>query len=129
MKVYALIAALFVAGLTASLGLGATRDHNDGTTSTSTSTSTSTTPVHPHCQAVALGGPASAGSVAFTAAHTSHNAAKLAGTSVTLTIPSGARVMAVACTDANGALTLRSLRVVNHVAGPKHEGHDKPPHH
>jgi hypothetical protein len=111
MRIKALIAALFVAGFTASIGLGATRDHgggDDGTTTTSTVTTTT-----PHCQAVVLAGAASSGSVAFKAAHTSKNAAKLAGTAVTLTISSGAHVVAVACTGADGALTLRSLRVVN----------------
>jgi hypothetical protein len=115
MKIKALIAALFVAGFTASIGLGATRDHgsDDGTTTTtSTSTVTTTTPKAPRCKAVALSGAATGGSAAFKATHTSKNAAKLAGTAVTLTIPAGARVAAVACTDANGVLTLRSLRVV-----------------
>src|SRR3954447_11786699 len=135
MKIKALIAALFVAGFTASIGLGATRDHgsDDGTTTTSTVTTTTTTPKAPRCKAVALSGAATAGSVAFKAAHTSKNAAKLAGTAVTLSIPAGARVAAVACIDANGALTLRSLRIVNPQAhhldhgpadthhGPKHE--------
>ena len=111
MRIKALITALFVAGFTASIGLGATRDHG-GDDATTTSTVT-TTGEHPHCKAVALAGAASSGSVAFKASHTSKNAANLAGTAVTLSIPAGARVAAVACTDANGALTLRSLRVIN----------------
>jgi hypothetical protein len=122
MKIKALFAALLVAGFTASIGLGATRDHgsDDGTTTTSTSTVTTTTQ-HPRCHAVALSGAASSGTVAFKAAHTSKNAAKLANTAVTLSIPAGARVVAVACTDANGALTLRSLHVG--VAPPHHAEH------
>jgi hypothetical protein len=117
MRIYALIAALFVAGLTASFALGATSRHGDGTTTTGT-----TTTPHPKCQAVALSGAASSGSVAFAAKHTSKNAAKLAGTNVTLAIPSGARVLAIACTDASGALTLRSLTVVSGLVHPVAHG-------
>jgi hypothetical protein len=114
MKIKALIAALFVAGFTASIGLGATRDHgsDDGTTTTSTTSTGTTTTTAPRCRAVALSGAATSGSVAFQAKHASKNAAKLVGTAVTLSIPAGARVAAVACMGTNGVLTLRSLRVV-----------------
>jgi hypothetical protein len=112
MKIKALIAALFVAGLTASIGLGATREHgDDGTTTTKTSTVTK----EPRCQAVGLAGAATSGSVAFTASHTSKNAAKFKGTAVTLAVPAGSRVVAVACVGADGTLTLRSLRIVSKV--------------
>jgi hypothetical protein len=113
MKIKALIAALFVAGLTASIGLGATREHGgDGTTATTT-TKTSTVTREPRCQAVGLAGAATSGSVAFTATHTSKNGVKFAGKAVTLSVPAGARVVAVACANADGTLTLRSLRVVS----------------
>src|SRR5436190_14753774 len=109
MKIKALLAVFLVAGFASSLALGATgRRGDDGTTTSSTTTSTVE---RPKCKPVALGGKASAGSVAFTATRTSKNAAKLANTTVTLTIPAGARIVAVACTDANGALTLRQLHV------------------
>jgi hypothetical protein len=124
MKIYALIAALCVAGLTASFALGSTRDGGGGTTTTSTTTTT--TPKQ-RCQPVSLGGAASAGSVAFTASKTSKNARKLVNTAVALTIPAGARVMAVACTDAAGALTLRSLRVVVKQAGGSGDGKARGP--
>jgi hypothetical protein len=116
MKVKALILALFVAGVMASIAVGATRDHGDDGTTTTRTVSTGTTPTpEPRCKAVGLAGLASSGSVAFTATHTSKNGAKFANTAVTLSIPAGARVVAVACVDASGALTLRSLRVVNKV--------------
>jgi hypothetical protein len=71
---------------------------------------------------VGLAGAASSGSVAFKATRTSKNAAKLVGTAVTLSIPAGARVVAVACMGDNGALTLRSLRVINSPEHPLEHG-------
>lgn len=108
MKLYALLAALCVAGLTASFALGATRD-DGGTTSTSTTT---TTTGKQRCRPVELGGQASAGSFTLTVSKTSRGARKLANTAVTLTIPAGSRATAIACMDSTGALTLRSLRVL-----------------
>jgi len=105
----AFVVALACLGLGASLGLGATRDRGDDGDRTTTRTA-------PACVRVTLGGPATSGSVAFTAARTSENARNLAGKAVTLSVPAGARVLAVACRT-NGTLTLRSLRVT--VAPPK----------
>jgi hypothetical protein len=121
MKLKALLTALFLAGVTASLALGAAgQARDDGTTSTVTSTTEKT-----RCKPVMLAGPANAGSVAFTAAKTSKSGQKLAGSAVTLAIPAGARVLAVACTDASGALTLRSLRVGAAPRGRKPGGKEK----
>jgi hypothetical protein len=122
MKIKALLTALFLAGLTASLALGATgQSRDEGTT---TSTVTTTTAKKAKCHSVTLAGDASAGSVAFKATKASKSGKALVGTNVTLAIPAGARVQAVACTDASGALTLRSLHVGVKKA-PKLQGEGK----
>jgi hypothetical protein len=123
MKVKALLAALFVAGVSASLALGATAHHRDGTTSTSTVASTTTTTEHQHCHSVALAGAATSGTVAFKVDQTSKSGEKLVGSAVTVNIPAGAHVLAIACTDASGALTLRSLNVGHGHKGPGLEHH------
>ncbi len=65
----------------------------------------------PACQNVVLMGSNGSGSVALTVSRASHNGASLVGKQVTLAIPAGARVNALACIDSAGALTLRSVRV------------------
>ena len=131
MKIKALLTALFVAGVMSSLALGATADHHDGehhatTVTVTTSTHTTTTP-KPACHHVALRGTATAGSVSLTVTGGHDEKVNLAGTSVTLTIPVGARVVASVCRDANGAFTVRSLQVQAKQEKPKPK-HDEDHH-
>jgi hypothetical protein len=107
-----------------SLALGATADHHDGkhhatTVTVTTSTHTTTTPKPPPCHHIALRGTATGGSVSLTVTGGHDEKVNLAGTSVTLTIPVGARVVASVCKDANGALMVRSLQLQAKQEKPK----------
>ena len=108
MKLKALLAVLFVAGLAASLALAASpKPSKPGAKTASTTTTTSK---KPKCQQVELKGNGAAGSVSFTVQKANKRGRSLVGTSVTLSIPAGAKVKAKACSS-GGALTLRDLHV------------------
>ena len=106
MKLKALLAVLFVAGLAASLALAASPKPQKTTTTTTTTTSKK-----PKCQQVELKGNATSGSVAFTVVKANKRGRSLVGTSVTLTVPAGGKIKAKACSGEGGALTLRDLHV------------------
>jgi hypothetical protein len=107
MRISALLTALFVAGLVASLALASpTKQPKPQTTSTTTTASTK-----PKCNQVELKGSALAGSVSFTVTKANKRGRDLVGTAVTLLVPSGAKVKAKACSAEGGALTLRDLHV------------------
>ena len=109
MKLKALLAVLFVAGLAASLALAASpKPSQPGAKTASTTTTTSK---KPKCQQVELKGNATAGSVAFTVLKANKRGRSLVGTSVTLVVPADGKVKAKACSDGGGALTLRDLHV------------------
>ena len=105
MKIKALLLmALFALGLTASLALASPSKR-----STEAQTTT-TTPEKPKCDQVELKGTATSGSVAFTVTKANKRGQSLVGTTVTLAIPSGARIKAKACMTGS-TLTLRDLHV------------------
>ena len=106
MKLKALLAVLFVAGLAASLALAASPKPQKTTTTTTTTTSKK-----PKCQQVELKGNATSGSVAFTVVKANKRGRSLVGTSVTLTVPATGKIKAKACSGEGGALTLRDLHV------------------
>jgi hypothetical protein len=109
MKLKALLAVLFVAGLAASIAFaGSPKSSNPQKHTASTTTTTSK---KPKCNQVELKGNAPTGSVSFTVLKANKRGRSLVGTSVTLTIPAGAKVKAKACSDSDGALTLRDLHV------------------
>jgi heme-binding NEAT domain protein len=112
MKLKVLLAVLFVAGLAASLALAASpkapKPQKPG--AKTASTTTTTTSKKPKCQQVELKGNATAGSVSFTVLKANKRGRNLVGTSVTLTVPAGAKIKAKACSD-GGTLTLRDLHV------------------
>jgi hypothetical protein len=108
MKLKVLLAALFVAGLAASLALAASS--KPGKPGATTATTTTTTSKKPKCQQVELKGNATSGSVALTVLKANKRGRSLVGTSVTLTIPVGGKIKAKACSD-GGTLTLRDLHV------------------
>jgi hypothetical protein len=114
MKLRALLAVLFVAGLAASIAFaGSPKPSNPQkhTSSTTTGTTTTTTPPKkPKCQQVELKGNATSGSVAFTVVKANKRGRSLVGTSVTLTVPAGGKIKAKACSD-GATLTLRELHV------------------
>jgi hypothetical protein len=109
MKIKALVAVLFVAGLAASFALASPQKRGPST-STSTS-STSTTGKKAKCQQVELKGDATGGSAAFTVKKANKRGRNLVGTGVSLVIPAGAKVKAKVCTAEGGAMTLRDLHV------------------
>ena len=109
MKLKAILAVVFVAGLAASLAFAASP--KPGKPSTSTGSTTTTTSKKPKCQQVELKGKDGTGSVSFTVVKANKRGRSLVGTSVTLSIPAGAKVRAKACTGEGGALTLRDLHV------------------
>jgi hypothetical protein len=110
MKLKVLLAVLFVAGLAASLAFAASPRPQKADTKPTSSTTT-TTSKKPKCQQVELKGNASSGSVAFTVTKANKRGRSLVGTSVTLTVPAGAKIKAKACSGDGGALTLRDLHV------------------
>jgi hypothetical protein len=123
MKIKArLLAALFVAGLVASLAFAkppkppkpgtATQTTTTATSTTNSSSAATTTTSHnPKCAQVELKGNATTGSVAFTVTKANKRGRNLVGTQVTLVVPAGAKVKAKACSAVGGSLTLRDLHV------------------
>jgi hypothetical protein len=110
MKLKAILAVVFVAGLAASLAFaGSPSAGKPGKTGTTTG-STTTTSKKPKCQQVELKGKDVTGSVSFTVSKANKRGRSLVGTSVTLTVPAGAKLKAKACSD-GGTLTLRDLHV------------------
>jgi predicted secreted protein len=106
MRISALLAALFVASLVASLALASpTKKPKPGTTTTTTTAS------KPKCDQVELKGNVTAGSVTFTVIKANKRGRSLVGTPVTLVMPASAKVKAKACRAEGGALTLRNLNV------------------
>jgi hypothetical protein len=81
------------------------------TSSTTTGSTTTTTSKKPKCQQVELKGKDATGSVSFTVSKANKRGRNLVGTSVTLTVPAGAKIKAKACSGDGGALTLRDLHV------------------
>src|SRR2546421_7913107 len=111
MKLKVILAVVFVAGLAASLAFaGAPKPGKPGKPGTTGSTTT-TTSKKPKCQQVELKGNGATGSVSFTVLKANKRGRSLVGTSVTLSIPAGAKLKAKACSGAGGALTLRDLHV------------------
>ena len=111
MKLKVILAVVFVAGLAASLAFaGAPKPGKPGKPGTTGSTTT-TTSKKPKCQQVELKGNGATGSVSFTVLKANKRGRSLVGTSVTLSIPAGAKVKAKACSGEGGALTLRDLHV------------------
>ena len=108
MKLKAILAVVFVAGLAASLAFAAAPKGKPGTSTGSTTTTTSKKPT---CQQVELKGNGATGSVSFTVLKANKRGRSLVGTSVTLNIAAGAKVKAKACSGEGGALTLRDLHV------------------
>jgi len=113
MKLKAILAVVFVAGLAASLAFAASpktgKPGKPGAGPTTASTTT-TTSKKPKCQQVELKGNGATGSVSFTVLKANKRGRSLVGTSVTLSIPAGAKVKAKAC-SAGGTLSLRDLHV------------------
>src|SRR5438552_3819537 len=98
MKIKALLlAAVFTAGVAASLAFAKPPHPTPGHTSTSTGTVTSAvhTPAPP-CNHVSLNGDATTGSITLTVKHADRRHHTLVNTSITLTVPAGARVKATA---------------------------------
>ncbi|HVN62230.1 MAG TPA: hypothetical protein VMT59_13275 [Gaiellaceae bacterium] len=129
MKMKLILGVLALAGLAAAFAIASPSQANGGhhgkgwsTTGTSTGAWTGTTTGGHHgnssCQRVELRGTNGSGSVALTVAKASSSGSLLVGKQVTLTVPAGSTVGATACTDAAGALTLRSLVVKPPVAAP-----------
>jgi hypothetical protein len=109
MKLKALFVALLVAGIAASFALAKPPKPPKHAVTT---TSTTTTVAKPRCDQVELKGNATAGSVTFTVTKANKRGEALVGTTVTLTVPAGAKVKAKACTTpGSSALTLRDLHV------------------
>jgi hypothetical protein len=111
MKLKAILAVVFVAGLAASLAFAASPNSDKpGKPGTTTGSTTTTTSKKPKCQQVELKGKDGTGSVSFTVSKANKRGRSLVGTSVTLTVPAGAKIKAKACSD-GGTLTLRDLHV------------------
>jgi hypothetical protein len=112
MKIKALVAVLFLAGLAASFALASPQKRSPST-STTTSSTTTTTGKKAKCHQVELKGEATGGSVAFTVKKANKRGRDLVGDAVTLVIPAGAKVKAKACTaEGSSALTLRNVHVI-----------------
>ena len=110
MKLKAILAVVFVAGLAASLAFaGAPKPGKKP--STTTGSTTTTTSKKPKCQQVELKGTGATGSVSFTVSKANKRGRSLVGTSVTLNVAAGAKVKAKACSGEGDALTLRDLHV------------------
>ena len=111
MKIRAILAVVFVAGLAASLAFaGSPKSGKPGKPGTTTGSTTTTTSKKPKCQQVELKGKDATGSVSFTVSKANKRGRSLVGTSVTLTVPAGAKIKAKACSD-GGTLTLRDLHL------------------
>jgi heme-binding NEAT domain protein len=112
MKLKAILVVVFVAGLAASLAFAASpKSGKPGKPGTTTGSTTTTTSKKPKCRQVELKGNGATGSVSFTVLKANKRGRSLVGTSVTLTVPAGAKVKAKACSGDGGALTLRDLHV------------------
>ena len=112
MKLKAILLAVFVAGLVASLAFAAAPNSGKpGKPGSTTGSTTTTTSKNPKCQQVELKGNATSGSVAFTVVKANKRGRSLVGTAVTLTVPAGGKIKAKACSGEGGALTLRDLHV------------------
>jgi hypothetical protein len=101
-----LLAGVFAAGGAASFAFAKPPHPTPGhhSTSTSTSTGTVTSAVHtpgPPCNHASLNGSATTGTITFTVKHADRRHHTLVNTSVTLTVPAGAKVKATAC-DSSG---------------------------
>src|SRR5918912_3064764 len=111
MKLKAILLAVFVAGLAASLAFAAAPNSGKpGKPGSTTGSTTTTTSKKPKCQQVELKGTGATGSVSFTVSKANKRGRNLVGTSVTLSVPAGAKIKAKACSD-GGTLTLRNLHV------------------
>ena len=111
MKLKAILAVVFVAGLAASLAFAASpKTGKPGKPGAGPTTASTTTSKKPKCQQVELKGNGATGSVSFTVQKANKRGRSLVGTSVTLSIPAGAKVKAKAC-SAGGTLSLRDLHV------------------
>jgi uncharacterized protein (UPF0333 family) len=119
MKIAAFLTALLVAGFATSLALAKSPNSDGKDEGTSTSATTSTTQ-KPSCHQVELKGDAASGSVTFKVTKANKQTGSLVGSSLTLTIPSGASVKAKACTSASGPPTLTLLHV--RIARDKKQG-------
>ena len=111
MKIKAILAVVFVAGLAASLAFAAAPSSGKPGKPGASTSSTTTTSKKPKCQQVELKGNGATGSVSFTVLKANKRGRSLVGTSVTLNIAAGAKVKAKACSGEGGALTLRDLHV------------------
>jgi heme-binding NEAT domain protein len=110
MKLKAILAVVFVAGLAASLAFAAAPNSGKPGKPGTTGSTTTTTSKKPKCQQVELKGKDGTGSVSFTVLKANKRGRSLVGTSVSLSVPAGAKVKAKAC-SAGGTLTLRDLHV------------------
>ena len=110
MKIKALLAVLFVAGLAASLAFAASPKPPKGAKAQA-STTTTTTSKRSKCQQVELKGNATGGSLTFAVTKANKRGRNLVGSAATLVVPAGATVKAKACSDSSGGLTLRDLHV------------------
>ena len=112
MKLKAILAVVFVAGLAASLAFAAAPNSGKlGKPGSTTGSTTTTTSKKPKCAQVELKGNGATGSVSFTVSKANKRGRSLVGTSVTLNISAGAKVKAKACSGDGGTLTLRDLHV------------------
>jgi len=112
MRISALLAAVFVAGLVASFALASPTKHSKGDTSAQTTTTTEPKkPKKPKCEQAELKGTATGASFSLAVTKANKRGKSLVGTTVHLVIPSGAEVKAKVCTIAGGGLTLRDLHV------------------
>ena len=111
MKLKAILLVVFVAGLAASLAFAAApKTGKPGKPGSTTGSTTTTTSKKPKCEQVELKGTGATGSVSFTVSKANKRGRSMVGTSVTLSIPAGAKVKAKACSS-GGSLTLRDLHV------------------
>jgi hypothetical protein len=111
MKLKAILLVVFVAGLAASLAFaGAPKSGKPGKPGSTTGSTTTTTSKKPKCEQVELKGTGATGSVSFTVSKANKRGRSMVGTSVTLSVPAGAKVKAKACSSC-GSLTLRDLHV------------------
>jgi hypothetical protein len=119
------LALLACAGLAAAFGLATPGGADTGRGTGTGTTATAPSGEHgkgrpgakgrtaPACRPVVLAGQDGSGAVSFTVKRAAgRQGSDLVGKQVSLTIPSGTPVAALACSDSSGALTLRELRVL-----------------
>ena len=111
MRIKALLVALALAGLVASLALAMAPKRVKLKPETTAATKQA------KCDQVELKGSATTGSVTFMVSKANKRGRTLVGTTVTLTVSAGAKIKAKACTTpGSAALTLRDLHVkVSHI--------------